>query len=120
MAVVLLASHPHAIDAIPHSPPKSHTGNERRMMPKENRRPGLPARLLLVLAVFLAFLAAAAAAPATDEHMVQEDRWGPIATPVPATAVERFEAAVVGYASLRGEVVAPLEEVRAAVYVRVG
>jgi hypothetical protein len=31
---------------------------------------------------------------------------------VPPAAVERFEAAVVGYASLRGEVVAPLEEVR--------
>lgn len=44
--------------------------------------------------------------------MVQEDRWGPLAAPVPAAAVERFEAAVVGYASLRGEVVAPLSEVR--------
>lgn len=88
-------------------------------MPRDRRPPSLVRTLLVLLALatpaplLLAagVQAAAAAAAAAEGALVQEDRWGPISTPVPPAAVERFEAAVVGYASLRGEVVAPLEEV---------
>jgi hypothetical protein len=68
--------------------------------------------LALLLPILLLLLAAAA------QQVVEEDRWGPISAPVPAAAVEHFEAAVVGYASLRGQVVEPLQEVRACACVR--
>lgn len=91
------------------------------MQNQNRRRTGLllaPLVLLLqLLFVFFPVVAAAAAvatnANASDPILVDEDRWGPISTPVPRAAIEKFEAAVVGYASLRGEVVAPLEEVSA-------
>ena len=68
--------------------------------------------LLLVLLLVCSAPAAAATGEEEAAVLVSADRWGPISTPMPAAAVEKFEAAVVGYASLRGEVVAPLEEVR--------
>lgn len=74
-------------------------------------------RLLPLLPLLLVLLASTLAAAATDHQgdgeLVNADRWGPISVSMPAAAVEKFEAAVVGYASLRGEVVAPLEEVGA-------
>lgn len=63
---------------------------------------------LLLLVLVSALLPVAAA---EDGSTANEDRWGPISTPMPSDAVRAFEAAVVGYASLRGQVVEPLEKV---------
>ncbi len=77
-----------------------------------------PTRLQRFLLLFLLLLPLALALAATEQPEAEEallvaaDRWGPISTPMPSAAVERFEAAVVGYASLQGQMVEPLEEVR--------
>lgn len=74
---------------------------------------GPRAILLLLLLVVLLLAPVVTSTGAAPVSSVEEDRWGPMSTPVPHAAIELFETAVVGYASLRGEVVAPLEQVRA-------